>query len=43
MMNENKKQPLSAFAAKWKSNDIDDVFDKILKDRSKSFSREISP
>ena len=41
MMNESKKKPLSTFAAKWKSDDIDDVFDEILKDRSKSFSREV--
>lgn len=41
MMKKNKNKPLSTFAAKWKSDDIDYVFDEIMNARNKSFSREV--
>jgi len=41
MMSKNKKKPLSTFAAKWKSDDIDYVFDEIMNARNKSVSREV--
>ena len=37
---KSEKKPLSSFAGKWMSEDIDEIFEEIQKDRHKSISRE---
>ena len=41
MFKDNKNKPLSSFAAKWKSDDINYVFDEIMDARNESVSRDV--
>lgn len=37
---KSEKKHISSFAGKWKSDDIDEIFEQIKKDRHQSVSRE---
>lgn len=39
---KKEKRPLTVFAGKWKGDDIDKVFGRVMEDREKGRSREVA-
>ncbi|MDJ0270636.1 MAG: antitoxin VapB family protein [Aigarchaeota archaeon] len=42
LVGQVKYRPLSEFAGRWAGNDIDNVFEEILRERERARSREVS-